>query len=156
MLEQIARHGLIDLEVQATGDLHVDAHHTVEDVGIWLGLALAGAVGEKRGIHRYGFFTLPMDETLATSVVDLSGRAFVVWNVPLPVQKIGTFDSALGEEFWRAVAGNARMNYHAVVHYGSNAHHILEAVFKSTGRALRQAVAIDPRVTGVPSTKGAL
>lgn len=157
MLTLFARHGLFDLEVAATGDLHVDDHHTVEDVGICLGQALGSAVGDKRGILRYGHFTLPMDETLVTTAVDFSGRPALVWNVTFPVEKIGLFDTQLGEEFWNAVVTNARLNFHAVLHHGRNAHHIMEAVFKSAARSLRMAVSLDPRdPTGVPSTKGTL
>lgn len=156
MLNLLARHSLIDLDVQAEGDLHVDAHHTVEDVGICFGKALGQALGDKAGIRRYGAMTLPMDETLVTSALDLSGRAFCVWNVDVPVEMLGAFNTALAEEFWRAVAGAGLMNLHVVCHHGSNAHHIIEAVFKATARALRQAVEIDPRGVGVPSTKGVL
>ena len=156
MLTLLARHSLIDLTVEAKGDLHVDAHHTVEDVGICLGKALLQALGAKAGIRRYGCMTVPMDETLATSVIDLSGRAFCVWNAELPPELLGTFNTALAEEFWRAVAGNGLMNLHVQCHYGKNAHHIIEAIFKATARALRQAVEHDPRGSGVPSTKGVL
>jgi imidazoleglycerol-phosphate dehydratase len=156
MLNLLARHSLIDLTIQATGDLHVDAHHTVEDVGICFGKALAEALGDKAGIRRYGSMTVPMDETLATAVVDLSGRAFCVWNADLPPEMLGAFNTSLAEEFWRAVAGNALMNLHVQCHYGRNAHHIIEAIFKATARALRQAVELDPRGGGVPSTKGVL
>jgi imidazoleglycerol-phosphate dehydratase len=156
MLNLFARHSLIDLDVEAQGDLHIDAHHTVEDVGICLGKALVQALGDKAGIRRYGSMTLPMDETLVTSALDLSGRAFCVWNVDVPVETLGNFNTALAEEFWRAVAGNALMNLHVVCHHGHNSHHIIEAIFKATARALRQAVEIDPRATGVPSTKGVL
>ena len=156
MLNLLARHSLIDLDIEAHGDLHVDAHHTVEDVGICFGKALAQALGDKAGIRRYGSATLPMDETLVTSALDLSGRAVCVWNVELPPEMLGTFNSPLAEEFWRAVAGNGLMNLHVLCHYGSNSHHIIEAVFKATARALRQAVEIDPRGVGVPSTKGVL
>ena len=156
MLDLLARHSLIDLEVEAKGDLHVDAHHTVEDVGICLGKAIAQAVGDKAGIRRYGSATIPMDETLVTSAIDLSGRAVVVWNVDLHPEMLGTFNAHLAEEFWRAVAGNALMNLHVNCQYGKNAHHVIEAAFKATARALRQAVEIDPRGVGVPSTKGVL
>lgn len=156
MLTLLAKHSLIDLTVQAQGDLHVDAHHTVEDVGICLGRALVQALGDKAGIRRYGSMTVPMDEALVTSAVDLSGRAFCVWNVDVPIEMLGTFNSPLAEEFWRAVAGNSAMNLHVVGHYGKNTHHIIEAIFKATARALRQAVEIDPRATGIPSTKGVL
>lgn len=156
MLNLLARHSLIDLDVEAKGDLHVDAHHTVEDVGICFGKALVQALGDKAGIRRYGSMTLPMDETLVTSAVDLSGRAFCVWNVELPAEMLGAFNSQLAEEFWRAVAGSGLMNLHVLCHYGKNSHHIIEATFKATARALRQAVELDPRGSGVPSTKGVL
>ncbi|GIX04351.1 MAG: imidazoleglycerol-phosphate dehydratase [Planctomycetaceae bacterium] len=154
MLTLWSRHGLFDLQVEASGDLHVDQHHTVEDVGICLGLALTQAVGDKRGIVRYGSITLPMDETLVTVAVDLSGRSKHVYQVTQPQAKIGQFDAELLEEFWSAFASNAGMNLHQILHYGRNGHHIAEAVFKATARALRQAVSIDPRETGLPTTKG--
>jgi imidazoleglycerol-phosphate dehydratase len=156
MLNLLARHSLIDLDVDAQGDLHVDAHHTVEDVGICFGKALAQALGDKASIRRYGSATLPMDETLVTSALDLSGRAVCVWNVELQPEMLGTFNAPLAEEFWRAVAGSGLINLHVVCHYGRNSHHIIEAVFKATARALRQAVELDPRGVGVPSTKGVL
>jgi imidazoleglycerol-phosphate dehydratase len=156
MLALFAKHGLFNLIVQAQGDLHVDAHHTVEDVGIGLGKALLQALGDKAGIRRYGAMTVPMDETLATAAVDLSGRAFCVWNADVPPEMLGTFNAPLAEEFWRAVAANALMNLHIVCHHGRNTHHIIEAIFKATARALRQAVEIDPRSAGIPSTKGIL
>jgi imidazoleglycerol-phosphate dehydratase len=156
MLTLLAKHSLIDLTVEADGDLHVDSHHTVEDVGITLGKALVIALGDKAGIRRYGHFTLPMDETLVTVAVDLSGRAFCVWNVDVPPETLGNFSAPLAEEFWRAAAGSGLMNFHAVCHHGKNTHHILEAVFKAAARALRQAVELDPRSPGIPSTKGVL
>lgn len=156
MLTLLAKHSLIDLRVQAQGDLEVDQHHTVEDVGICFGKALADALGDKSGIARYGSMTLPMEETLVTSAVDLSGRVWFVFRVEIPAEKIGEFDSDLVEVFWSAVAANALMNLHAVLHYGSNSHHIAEGVFKATGRALRRAIAVDPRQQGVPSSKGSL
>lgn len=156
MLTLFARHGLFDLSVKATGDLHIDDHHTVEDVGICLGRCLAEAIGDKRGINRYGHMTLPMEETLVTSAVDLSGRFAFGYQVQFPTEKIGTFDTQLVQEFWNAVATNAMMNLHLLLHYGTNSHHISEAVFKSTARAIRAAVTIDPRQTGVPSSKGTL
>lgn len=156
MLTLFAKHGLFDLQVQAEGDLHVDDHHTVEDVGICLGKALAKSVGDKAGIARYGNRTLPMEETLATSAVDLSGRTWCIFRVEFPTEKIGTFDTELVETFFQAVAANALMNLHLVLHYGSNSHHIAEALFKATARALREAVTIDPRQTGIPSSKGTL
>jgi len=157
MLHLLSRHSLIDLSVRAAGDLYVDSHHTVEDVGICLGKAVAQAVGDKAGIRRYGHFTLPMDETLVTVALDLSGRPFFVWKADVPVEQLGAFNSQLAEEFWQAVASNALMNLHVLCHYGKNTHHIIEAVFKAAARSLRQAVEIDPRSPGiVPSTKGTL
>jgi imidazoleglycerol-phosphate dehydratase len=156
MLTLLARHGLFDLAVSAEGDLHVDHHHTVEDVGICLGQALRQALGEKRGINRYGCMTVPMEDTLVTAAVDLSGRFWFVDNFRFPTEKIGEFDAQLVEVFWQAVAANALMNLHLVLHHGGNSHHIAEAIFKATARALRQAVAIDARETGVPSSKGTL
>jgi imidazoleglycerol-phosphate dehydratase len=156
MLNLLAKHSLIDLTIQAKGDLHVDAHHTVEDVGICFGRALVQALGDKSGIRRYGAMTVPMDETLVTAAVDLSGRAFCVWKVELPPELLGTFSAPLAEEFWRAVAGSGQMNLHVVCHHARNTHHIIEAIFKATARALREAVEVDPRGTGVPSTKGVL
>ena len=156
MLNLLARHACIDLSVQAEGDLHVDQHHTVEDVGICLGQAIRQALGEKRGIRRYGHCTLPMEDTLVTSAIDLSGRCFLVFRVDFPTAKIGNFDTELVQEFWQATAANALMNLHVVLHHGQNSHHISEAVFKATARALRTAVEPDPRVTDVPSTKGTL
>jgi imidazoleglycerol-phosphate dehydratase len=156
MLHHIGRHGLFDLEVKAQGDLHVDDHHTVEDVGICLGEALAKAIGDKKSIRRYGFFILPMEEALAQVAVDFSGRAAVVYHVKYAGSKIGGFDVQLVEEFLRAVALNAKMNLHVTVPYGANDHHIAEAICKALGKALRMAVEIDPRETSVPSTKGIL
>ncbi|HEX4129822.1 MAG TPA: imidazoleglycerol-phosphate dehydratase HisB [Pirellulales bacterium] len=156
MLTLLARHAAIDLVVQAKGDLHVDQHHTVEDTGICFGQALRQALGDKVGIRRYGHFTLPMEETLVTSAIDLSGRYFLVFQSPIPSPKIGDFDSELVEDFWQAVAANALCNLHVVLHHGRNSHHISEAIFKATARALRMAVEHDPRCSGVPSTKGTL
>ena len=156
MLNLLARHSLIDLRVEAQGDLHVDAHHTVEDVGICLGKALVQALGDKSGIRRYGSTTLPMDETLVTAAIDLSGRAFCIWQAEVPLELLGSFNAPLAEEFWRAVAGSGLFNLHVLCHYGRNTHHIVEAIFKATARALRQAVEMDPRGGGVPSTKGVL
>lgn len=156
MLTLLAKHSLIDLAVDAQGDLHVDAHHTVEDVGICFGKALVQAVGDKAGIRRYGSATVPMDETLVTAAVDLSGRPFLVWNAEVPLETLGTFNSPLAEEFWRAVSSSGVFNLHVIGHHGRNTHHIIEAIFKATARALRQAVEIDPRGSGVPSTKGVL
>jgi imidazoleglycerol-phosphate dehydratase len=156
MLTLLARHAAIDLTVQAEGDLHVDQHHTVEDVGICFGQALKKALGDKAGIRRYGHFTLPMEETLATVAVDFSGRFALVFQAEFPTEKIGEFDSQLVEDFWQAVAANALCNLHVLVHYGRNSHHISEAVFKAAARALRMAAEADPRMTGIPSTKGTL
>ncbi len=156
MLDLLARHSLIDLDVAAEGDLQVDPHHTVEDVGIVLGQAIEKALGDKRGIHRYGWAMLPMDETLAQVAIDLSGRPAFVFNVEFTGDTIGTFPTELVHEFWKSVATAARMNLHINVAYGSNNHHIAEAIFKGAARALRQAVTFDPRNDGVPSTKGSL
>ena len=156
MLTLFARHGLFDLTVEATGDLHVDHHHTVEDVGICLGRAISEALGDKNGITRYGSMTLPMEETLVTSALDLSGRFAFVYRVEFPTEKIGEFDTELVQEFWNAVASNTMMNLHLILHHGSNSHHISEGTFKATARALRQAITHDPRQTGVPSSKGTL
>ncbi len=156
MLTLFARHGQFDLKVQAVGDLHVDYHHTVEDVGICLGKALAHAIGDKAGIARYGSLSLPMEETLVTTALDLSGRMWLVMKVAFPTEKIGSFDTELVETFWQAFAANGLLNLHFVLHHGSNSHHIAEAMWKGTARALRQAVTIDPRQVGVPSSKGTL
>ncbi len=156
MLDLLARHAAIDLEVKARGDLHVDQHHTVEDVGIGFGQAVKQALGDKSGIARYGHFTLPMEETLVTSAIDLSGRYAFVFDVSFPTPKIGDFDSELVEDFWQAAAANALCNLHVMLHHGRNSHHISEAVFKSVARSLKMAVALDPRTSGVPSTKGTL
>src|SRR5262245_15668197 len=156
MLTHVAKHGLFDLTVKADGDLHIDAHHTVEDIGICFGQALKDALGDKTGIRRYGHCTLPMDETLVTAAVDLSGRACFVWKADVPNVVLGNFNAELGEEFLRAVANAGAFNLHIVLHHGRNTHHILEAVFKATARALRTAVENDPRTSGVPSTKGVL
>lgn len=156
MLELFTRHGVFDLTVEAKGDLHVDQHHTVEDTGICLGQAIKQAVGDKAGIRRYGHFTLPMEETLATTAIDLSGRYYLVFNAPMASPKIGNFDSELVEDFWQALAANSLCNLHVLLHYGRNSHHVSEAIFKSAARALRMAVEVDPRSPGVPSTKGTL
>jgi imidazoleglycerol-phosphate dehydratase len=156
MLTLLARHSLIDLTLEASGDLHVDSHHTVEDVGICFGTALREALGTKSGIRRYGSVTLPMDETLVTSAIDLSGRPCCVWHAEIPNELLGTFSSALAEEFWRAVTNNGAFALHILCHHGKNTHHIIEAIFKATARALREAVENDPRMAGVPSTKGVL
>lgn len=156
MLTLLAKHSLFDLKLDAKGDLHIDPHHTVEDVGICLGKALTQALGDKAGIRRYGSATLPMDEVLVTAAVDLSGRPFFVWSAEVPNEILGTFNAPLAEEFWRAVSTNGAFNLHVVCHHGRNTHHIIEGIFKATARALRQAVEIDPRMPGVPSTKGVL
>jgi len=156
MLTLLAKHGLFDLEVQCQGDTQVDAHHTTEDIGICLGQAFRQALGDKRGIVRYGSLVLPMEETLVTVAVDLSGRNYVVFNAAMPTPKIGDFDSELVEDFWYAFASNALCNFHVLLHYGRNSHHIAEAIFKGAARALRIACSIDPRQSGVPSTKGTL
>lgn len=156
MLNLFAKHGGLDLDVTARGDLHVDQHHTVEDVGICLGQALRQALGDKAGIRRYGHFTLPMEETLVTTALDLSGRYFLVFQAEFPTPKIGEFDSELVQDFWQATAANALCNLHILLHHGRNSHHISEAIFKSAARALRMAVERDPRSSGVPSTKGTL
>jgi imidazoleglycerol-phosphate dehydratase len=156
MLTLLAKHAAMDLTVRAAGDLHVDQHHTVEDTGICLGQALKEALGDKAGIRRYGHFTLPMDETLATVAVDLGGRFAFAFRADFPAARIGDFDSELVDEFWRAFAANALCNLHVLVHYGHNSHHISEAIFKGAARALRMASEADPRMTGVPSTKGTL
>lgn len=156
MLELFSRHGIFDLTVKANGDLHVDDHHTVEDTGICLGQAVRTALGDKAGIRRYGHFTLPMEETLVTTAIDLSGRYFLVFDAPFPTQKIGTFDTELVEDFWQAFAANALCNLHVVLHHSRNSHHISEAIFKSLARTLRMATEVDPRMTGVPSTKGVI
>ncbi|HUG70609.1 MAG TPA: imidazoleglycerol-phosphate dehydratase HisB [Pirellulaceae bacterium] len=156
MLELLTRHAAVDLSVTAKGDLHVDQHHTVEDVGICFGQAIKQALGDKAGIRRYGHFTLPMEETLVTTAIDLSGRYFMVFDADFPAQKIGEFDSELVEDFWQATAANALANLHVVLHHGRNSHHISEAIFKGVARALRMAIEPDPRMSGVPSTKGTL
>ena len=156
MVTHLGKHGLFDLKVKAKGDLHIDAHHTVEDVGICFGKALVQALGDKAGIRRYGDATVPMDEVLTTAAVDLSGRPFLVWNGNVPNELLGTFASQLAEEFWRAVSSAGVLNLHVVVHHGRNTHHIVEGIFKACARALRQAVELDPRASGIPSTKGVL
>lgn len=156
MLVLLTKHAIFDLKVRAEGDLQVDQHHTVEDCGICLGMALRQSLGEKKGIRRYGHFTLPMEETLVTAAVDLSGRYALEFDVAVPSPKIGDFDSELLEDFWQATAANCLCNLHVLLHHGRNSHHIAEAVFKSTARALRMAVEQDPRMSGVPSTKGTL
>ncbi len=156
MLTLLTRHSLIDLTVQAQGDLHVDAHHTVEDVGICYGKALVQALGDKAGIRRYGDATVPMDETLVTAAIDLSGRPFCAWHAEVPTEMLGAFNAPLAEEFWRAVASSGALTLHVVCHYGRNTHHIVEGIFKAGARALRQAIEMDPRMSGIPSTKGIL
>lgn len=156
MLDLFARHGLFDLEVEAQGDIDIDFHHTVEDIGIVLGQAFREALGEKAGIRRYGAAKVPMDETLAEAAVDLSGRPFLVYNVTLPKVKIGEFDVELAREFFQALVNNLGCNLHLNVRYGDNVHHILEACFKATARALDIATQLDPRIKGVMSTKGKL
>ena len=157
MLTALARHGLFDLTVRAKGDLHIDYHHTTEDVGIVLGQAFARAIGDKRGIRRFGHALIPMDETLAEAAVDISGRPFLAWNVSFERPKIGEMDTELFEEFFRALAFNAMVTLHVTRRAGINAHHIAEACFKATARALRMASELDPRAGGdIPSTKGAL
>lgn len=156
MLELFAKHGAFDLTVQAKGDLHVDQHHTVEDVGICLGQAAREALGDKAGIRRYGHFTLPMEETLVTTAMDLSGRYAMVFQADFPTAKIGDFDSELVEDFWQAFAANALCNLHVILQHGRNSHHISEAIFKCNARAMRMAIESDPRASGIPSTKGTL
>ncbi len=156
MLQLFTKHGLFDLTVMADGDLHVDQHHTVEDIGICLGKAFTECLGDKRGIHRYGDCTLPMDETLVTTAVDLSGRYAFVFNATIPTPKIGEFDSELIEHFWQSVANNCQCNLHVLVHYGTNSHHISEAIFKALAKSFRQAVELDARQSGIPSTKGTI
>jgi imidazoleglycerol-phosphate dehydratase len=156
MLVLLAGHALFDLEVASTGDLHVDGHHTVEDVGRALGAALAESLGERRGIRRYGHAILPMDEALVTAAVDLGGRSTCVLAVDFAVPVIGGFDVQLVEVFWEGFAATAGANVHALLHHGRNAHHVAEGVFKALARSLRDAVEIDPRQPGVPSTKGTL
>jgi imidazoleglycerol-phosphate dehydratase len=157
MLDQLARHSLIDIALSATGDLHIDDHHTVEDCGITLGQALTQALGDKRGIRRYGSCLLPMDDALVRTALDLSGRPFLVWNVDMPTQKIGAFDTELVREFFQAFSTHGQITLHVDALHGLNSHHIAEAAFKSVARALREAVEPDPRrVDAIPSTKGAL
>lgn len=157
MLDQVARHGLIDLAIEAKGDLHIDAHHTVEDIGITLGQALAQAVGDKKGIRRYGHAYVPLDEALSRVVVDFSGRPGLELHVDFPRARIGEFDTELFGEFFRGLVNHAQITLHVDCLRGSNAHHIAETVFKALGRALRMALEPDPRMQGVtPSTKGTL
>ncbi len=156
MLELFARHGLFDLEVDCKGDLHIDAHHSIEDIALTIGQAFADALGDKKGIVRFGAAYVPMDETLVRAVVDLSGRAFLVYRVPKVRERIGELDVELVEHFWRSLAGELRCNLHIELLYGANQHHILEAVFKSASRALSAATRISERIEGVLSTKGTL
>jgi imidazoleglycerol-phosphate dehydratase len=157
MLDQLARHSLIDMTIRATGDLHIDDHHTVEDVGITLGQALAKALGDKRGIRRYGSCLLPMDDALVRTALDLSARPFLIWNLDLPTPKIGSFDTELVREFFQALSTHGVITLHVDMLHGINSHHIAEAAFKSVARALREAVEVDPRkAEDIPSTKGAL
>ena len=157
MLTALARHALFDLEVEAAGDLHVDGHHTVEDVGIVLGQALAQALGERRGIRRYGDATVPLDDALARAVVDVSGRPFLAFHADPPTwQMLGDYDVALTPEFFRGLATHGGLTVHVDLLRGQNAHHVVEAVFKAVARALGAAVTLDPRVTDIPSTKGVL
>ena len=157
MIDQLARHALIDITLSCDGDRHIDDHHSVEDCGIALGQALREALGEKRGIRRYGSFHLAMDDALIRAALDLSGRPFLVWNVPFPAQKIGGFDTELVREFFQAFSTHAGMTLHVDLLHGLNAHHIAEAAFKAVARALREAVEPDPRLgDALPSTKGAL
>lgn len=156
MLVLLARHALIDLDIHAVGDLQVDSHHTTEDVGICLGQAIHHCLGNKHGIRRYGHMVLPMEETLVTSAVDFSGRPFLVFQADMPSPKIGDFDSELVEDFWQGFASNAMCNLHILLIHGRNTHHIAEAIFKATARAIRIACEIDPRQSGVPSSKGVL
>jgi len=156
MLDHLSRHGLFDLTVRAKGDLHIDAHHTVEDVGICLGKAFLEAVGVPKGIRRYGHAVVPMDEALAEVAVDFSGRPFLVFNADLPNGSLGNFDLELAQEFMQAFAVNARLTLHINLRYGSNTHHCIEGIFKALAQALRQALEMDPRNTGIPSTKGML
>lgn len=157
MLDQLSRHSLIDMTIRAKGDLHIDDHHTVEDVGIAIGQALARALGDKKGIRRYGECTLPMDDAQLRCALDLSARAFFIWNVTFPSQKIGTFDTELVREFFQALSTHGGITLHIDMVHGVNSHHIAEAAFKAVARALRQAVETDPRkADAIPSTKGAL
>ncbi len=157
MLDQLARHSLIDITLRCTGDLHIDDHHTVEDCGIALGQALAQALGDKRGIRRYGECTLPMDDARVQAALDLSGRPFLVWDVAFPTQKIGSFDTELVREFFQALATHGGITLHVTQAAGINSHHIAEAAFKAVARALRAAVETDPRkADAIPSTKGTL
>lgn len=157
MLDQLARHALIDMTVRAMGDTHIDDHHTVEDTGIAIGQALTQAVGDKRGIYRYGECSLPMDDTLVRAALDLSGRPFLAWNVDMTAPKIGTFDTELVREFFQALSTHGQITLHVDHVRGINSHHIAEATFKAVARALRHALDTDPRSSdAIPSTKGSL
>lgn len=156
MLDLLARHGHLDLEVNATGDLHTGAHHTVEDVGICIGQALDRALDDRAGITRYGDVTVPMDEARAACAIDISGRGLLVFDAELPPGAIGNYDHELTDEFLRAVAANAKLTLHVTVEAGANVHHMIEAIFKAFARALRAAVTLDPTEAGIPSTKGTL
>ena len=156
MLELVGRHGRLGLQVEASGDLETGAHHTVEDVGIVLGQAIDEALGDRAGIRRYGYVAVPMDESLGMCAIDISGRPLCLFEADLPPVSIAGFDTELAEEFFRAVASNARITLHVGTRYGSNAHHMVEACFKAFARALREAVSVDPEQVGVPSTKGTL
>jgi imidazoleglycerol-phosphate dehydratase len=156
MLDQVARHGMIDLEISASGDLHIDAHHTVEDVGIAFGQALAAAIGDKKGVCRYGHAYVPLDEALTRVVVDLSGRPGLVFSLPFVRATIGDFDVDLVREFFQGLVNHAGVTLHIDAIRGDNAHHQAETAFKAFGRALRMAVEVDPRAAGIPSTKGSL
>jgi imidazoleglycerol-phosphate dehydratase len=156
MLDLFAKHGHFDLQVKAIGDIDIDDHHTTEDIGICLGIALKEALGDKKGIRRYGNSFVPMDESLAQVVIDLSNRPHLECRAEFPQAKVGSFDTELVHEFLWKLALEARMNLHVILHYGSNTHHMIEAIFKALGRALDEATSIDPRVKGVPSTKGML
>lgn len=156
MLEQLAKHGLMDLTVEAKGDLHIDMHHITEDTGIAIGQALAKALGERRGIVRYGAAVIPMDETLTRVALDASGRPHLIWKVAFPRHKVGEMDTELFKEWFQAFAQHAGLTLHVENLYGDNSHHIVESCFKGLARALRQALALDPRESGVPSTKGRL
>ncbi len=156
MLALWSRHGMFDLDVEAQGDTGIDDHHTVEDIGICLGQAIAQALGDKIGIRRYGTAFAPMDESLAMVVIDISGRAFTSLDIPMPAQKVGDFDTELVEEFLRALATNAEITLHVRLLQGKNTHHVIEAVFKALGRAIKEAVSIDERIEGIMSTKGQL
>jgi imidazoleglycerol-phosphate dehydratase len=157
MLAQLARHSLIDMTIQAKGDLHIDDHHTVEDTGIALGQAIRQALGDMKGVTRYADVHLPMDDTLSRAAIDISGRPFLVFQVEFPREKIGSFDTELVREWFQAFAMNAGVTLHVATLYGENAHHIAESLFKALARALRAAIAIDPRMAGeLPTTKGKL